>query len=190
MPIEAIILKAHVWVVAGVVPLLVNLFSLKTLLSLMTPLTTFRPYRNVPADRIVAAVRHRLRHPRHMRRRACLRLGLTLMHFLRLAGVPAILQIGTFPPSRDRRGLHAHCWVTVNGVAVADPPTEPLVVLVRHPQHEPVRAAASGSAPAGVELATADSAVRCAGNAGAGRRDAASAICTDAREQTPGGVGR
>ena len=39
---------------------------------------------------------------------------------LRLAGVPAVLEFGVYPPELDPQRMHAHCWVTVDGVAVAD----------------------------------------------------------------------
>ncbi len=132
MPMREYILRGHVWTVATLVPLLVNLLSLKALLALMTPRVSRRPYRNVPAARIVEIVKHRLRNPRNMKRRACLRFALTLFHFLRLAGVPAVLRIGTLAPSRDPRRLHAHCWVSVGGEPVADGPTEPMAVLIVH----------------------------------------------------------
>ena len=65
-----------------------------------------------------------------MRRRACLRQGLTLFHFLKLAGWPAVLRIGVFPPGRDRRRMHAHCWVTLNGVPLSPPPEQPVATLL------------------------------------------------------------
>lgn len=133
MPTVRYILRWHVWVMATALPLVVDLFSLKALLSALTPVPWCRPYMSVPPGAVVRIVQHRLRRPRNMRRRSCLRLSLTLFHFLRLAGVPAVLQIGAFPPSRDPRRLHAHCWVTVDGVPVAGAPAEPLAVLLTHP---------------------------------------------------------
>ncbi len=123
-------LRAHIWLVATVIPLLDKLLPMKPLLVLLTPLGVFRPYAGTPANDIAGLVARRLRQPRHMRRRACLRHGLTLFHFLRLAGWPAVLRIGVFPPSVDRRRLHAHCWVTLDGVALSPPPEQPLATLV------------------------------------------------------------
>ena len=125
-------LRAHVWLVATVLPLLVRVVPLKGLLRLMTPPACLRPYRAVPPERIAAAVARRLRNPRNMRRRACLREGLTLFHFLRLAGVPAVLQFGVYPPQVDAARMHAHCWVSVDGVALSAPPGQPAALLLSH----------------------------------------------------------
>jgi hypothetical protein len=83
----------------------------------------------MPPEEISRLVAHRLRQPRNMRRRACLRHGLTLFHFLRLAGCPAVLHIGVFPPRFDSRRMHAHCWVTLNDVCLSPPPEQPVATL-------------------------------------------------------------
>jgi len=65
-----------------------------------------------------------------MRRRACLRQGLLLFHFLRLAGLPAVVHFGVFSPATDPRRLHGHCWVTLGGVCLSPPPEAPAAVLL------------------------------------------------------------
>ncbi len=120
-----LLLRGHVWLLATLIPLLVKLIPLKKLIVLLTPPVRFRPYRGISADRIVELVRRRLRAPRNMRRRACLREGVTLFHFLRLTGRPAIMHFGVFPPSTDPLRMHAHCWVTLDGRAVSSPPEQP-----------------------------------------------------------------
>jgi hypothetical protein len=55
---------------------------------------------------------------------------LTLFHFLRLAGCPAVLHIGVFPPSLDSQRMHGHCWVTLNGVPLSPPPDQPVATLL------------------------------------------------------------
>ena len=119
-----LLLRGHVWLLATLIPLLVRVIPLKKLIILLTPPARFRPYRGISTDRIVELVRRRLRAPRNMRRRACLREGLTLFHFLRLTGRPAIMHFGVFPPSADPQRMHAHCWVTLNGRAVSSPPEQ------------------------------------------------------------------
>ena len=123
-------LRAHVWLVAALVPLLVRLAELGRLVRWLTPSPRRRPYRGIPAERIVAVVRRRLRRPRHMRRRACLREGLTLYHFLRLAGVEAELRFGVFAPPPEGGRTHAHCWVTVGEQALSAPPAEPVALVL------------------------------------------------------------
>ncbi len=114
-------LRAHVWLVATLMPLLVRVMPLKWLLRLLTPSARIAPYRGVDCSAVHAAVERRLSRPMHMRRRACLRRGLLLYHFLRLAGQPAIVHFAVHPPSTDPKRLHAHCWVTVRGRALCEP---------------------------------------------------------------------
>lgn len=116
--------------VAALIPLLDRFLPLKPLLRLLTPTSALRPYAGTPPNQIADLVARRLRQPRHMRRRSCLRHGLTLFHFLRLAGWPAVLRIGVFPPSVDPRRLHAHCWVTLDGVPLSPPPDQPVATLL------------------------------------------------------------
>ena len=123
-------LRGHIWLLATLIPLLEKCIPLKRLLRLLTPPTGFKPYAGTPPEEISRLVAQRLRQPRNMRRRACLRHGLTLFHFLKLAGWPAVLRIGVFPPSLDSRRMHAHCWVTLNGVPLSPPPEQPLATLL------------------------------------------------------------
>ena len=140
-----LILRGHIWLLATLILLLVKIFPLKQLLRLLTPPLRFKPYEGTPPEEISRLVAHRLRQPWHMRRRACLRQGLTLFHFLRLAGCPAVLHIGVFPPQLDIRRMHAHCWVTLNGAALSPPPELPVATLLTCGPPE-ARAATAGSA--------------------------------------------
>ncbi|MGC9453530.1 MAG: lasso peptide biosynthesis B2 protein [Phycisphaerae bacterium] len=124
-------LRAHIWTLSGVVPLLVRLISLERLVRLLTP--RFRPYRSIPDSEMVELVRRRLRRPRNMKRRRCLRLGLTLYHFLRLSGREAVIRFAVYPGlSNDR--MHAHCWVTLGGLCVSEPPAAAAVEVFRYPE--------------------------------------------------------
>jgi hypothetical protein len=71
-----------------------------------------------------------------MKRRKCLREGLLLFHFLRLAGQPAVLKIGVFPPGPDGARNHAHCWITLRDAALNAPPQGEVAVLLVHPREE------------------------------------------------------
>ncbi len=124
------VLAVHVWMVATLIPLLDRLLSLRAILRVLTPPAGLALYRGVGAHCIAAVVRARLRRPRHMRRRACLREGLTMFHFLRLADLPAELHIGVYPAGgRARRG---HCWVTCGSETMNAEPAQPVAVLLRH----------------------------------------------------------
>ena len=124
-------MRGHVWVFAAVVPVLVGLFSLRRLVGLLSPPGFLRPYAGVSAEEIAAVVARRLAHPRVMRGRACLRHGLTLLHFLRLAGLAADLHVGVYPPSADPSRLHAHCWVSLDGRDLMPAPGGPAVEMAR-----------------------------------------------------------
>jgi len=126
------VLRAHVWLVITAIPLLDRLLPLRWLLALMTPPAGFTPYRGVPAERIMRAVEQRLRRPRNMRRRACLREGIALFHFLRLAGLPVVLHVGVYPPKDADGRLRAHCWVTHGGKALQAAPEQPIAVVLNY----------------------------------------------------------
>lgn len=126
------VLRAHVWLVVTLIPLLDRLVPLRPLLALMTPAPGWTPYKGVPPERISAAVARRLRNPRNMRRRACLREGIALFHFLRLAGLPAVLHIGVYPPEDAQGRLRAHCWVTDGGRPLPSAPQDPIAVVLSH----------------------------------------------------------
>jgi hypothetical protein len=129
-PVKLRILRVHVWTLATFLPLLVRIVPLQLLVRLLTPSRRLRIYAGVPTDQIVALVRHRLRKPWNMRRRRCLREGLVIYHILRLAGQPAIVHFGVYPPSTDPKRLHGHCWVTVDGTCVSTPPGQPSADLM------------------------------------------------------------
>jgi len=124
-----LMLTGHVWIVATLIPLLDRWLSLRRLLAVATPPARLRPYRSVPVERIVQVVLRRLRNPHHMRRRACLRRGLMLFHFLRLSGRAAALHIGMLN-NADAPRLQGHCWVSLNGRPVAETPPADLAALL------------------------------------------------------------
>ena len=126
------ILRGHVWLIATALPLLVKLFSLQALLNAFAPPPWFRPYGWLTEREIAGAVRRRLRTPKVMKRRACLREGLLLFHFLRLAGLPAELRIGAYAPEPASPRMHAHCWITVGGRSISNAPESPVALLVTH----------------------------------------------------------
>ena len=129
-PGSRLVLRGHIWLLATLIPLLEKFIPLKWLLRLLTPPSRFKPYAGTSPEEISRLVAHRLCEPRNMRRRACLRQGLTLFHFLKLAGWPAVLRIGVFSPGLDNRRMHAHCWVTLNDVPLSPPPEQPVATLL------------------------------------------------------------
>ena len=128
-----LILRLHIALVTSLVPLLDRLLSLTSLLRLLTPAHPWALYRDLGPEPIVRALRRRLDKPIHMRRRACLRLGVTLYHFLRLAGLPAELRFGVYPSQAQHQRMHGHCWVLLDGRCLTDPPAEPVVQVLLWP---------------------------------------------------------
>lgn len=125
------LLRAHIWLVATMFPLLERMLSLRKLLWLAERPADWTPYRGVPAENLIALIDYRLRNPRLMRRRRCLRQGMVLFHFLRLAGVPAIMHFGVLGPATSGQRLHAHCWVNIAGRDVYPPLSNVAVVVTR-----------------------------------------------------------
>jgi hypothetical protein len=125
-------LRAHVWIVATLIPLLVKFIPLTALLHLLTPKRKSPVYRCVPIEQITQVVGRRLSNPIHMRRRACLREGIVLFHFLRLVGYDAVMRFAVYPPSDDESPMHAHCWVTVGEKDISTPPEEPYRTIMVH----------------------------------------------------------
>ncbi len=130
--LSRIILKGHIWLVATSIPVLVKLLPLKKLLAVLTPTGKFGPYRSFPPQEIARMVHHRLRRPRSMRSRPCLREGLTLFYFLKLAAAPAVIHIAVHPMSAKTDQLRAHCWVMLDGQALTAPIIGPSVTIMTH----------------------------------------------------------
>jgi len=116
-----LLLRLHIRLVTLAIPLLDRWLPLPRLVRLLIAGPKWQPYRRVPVATISVLVHAALRRPRWMKRRACYRLGLTMGHFLRLAGQPVLMHFAVAPPSMDPRRLHAHCWVTVNGEDITAP---------------------------------------------------------------------
>ncbi|MGA2265523.1 MAG: lasso peptide biosynthesis B2 protein [Phycisphaerae bacterium] len=132
MSLRLPLLRAHIWLVATFIPLLDKVLSLKRVLRVLTPPTSVVPYRGIAWQDIVERVAQRLKNPRNMRRRPCLRQSLTLFHFLRLAGYPAVLRIGVYPQNPEAPRTQAHGWVTLNDIALTSPPDGPAAVVLVH----------------------------------------------------------
>ncbi len=80
------------------------------------------PYAGMPAELILAAVTRACRRPRLMRDRRCLREGLLAFRFLCAAGYRPRLHFGVDRASAGRARMAAHCWITLDGAVVLNPP--------------------------------------------------------------------
>ncbi len=127
-----LVLKTHVWLAAVATVLLVKALPLRWVLRLLSPPRWLRPYRGVSAETMVEVVRRRLARPRHMRRRACLREGLLLFHFLCLAAREPEVHFSVFEPPAGSERLDAHCWVSLDGRTLSSPPSGSSVEMMRY----------------------------------------------------------
>ena len=124
------LLYMHVAILATVVPDLSKWLSLARLLQFFTPRRSRHWYRGLTAAEIVTAVSWRLRKPWRMRGRRCLRKGLLTLYFLRLAGLPAALNFAIYHEASARE--QAHCWATLHGQAITEPPQAQYTLLFVH----------------------------------------------------------
>lgn len=121
MPVlRRVILRLHATVLAVFIPDLSKFLSLSNLLRFFTPRKASRFYHGVDEQTVVTMIQRLLQNPWRMRGRRCLRLGLLTFYFLRLAGIPAELRFGVYTTVRPRE--LAHCWVTLRGRCLTEPP--------------------------------------------------------------------
>jgi len=96
----------------------------RTLLQLMTELTPPAPdpgWR--PAvEPVVRSVRAAMARPWRSRDRRRLGEALLTFHFLRRAGHPAVLHVSVDRASIRTMRTRGHCWVTLEGVCLSNPP--------------------------------------------------------------------
>ena len=122
----------HIWLLAAAIPVLIKLMPLKKLLKLITPKANCELYKSITTEQIAEMVNRRLRRPRHMRNRRCLRKGLTLFYFLRLVGAPAKIHIAVHTPTAQSKRIRAHCWVVLDGLAMSEPIDGPGATILVH----------------------------------------------------------
>jgi hypothetical protein len=138
--VRAAILRVHVGLLALVIPDLAKRLRIARLLALFTPRGPTALYAGFTTDEIVRVVERRLRRPWRMRRRPCLRRGLLLFYFLRLAGEPAVLHFCVYRETIVNSSFgheQAHCWVTIAGRCIASPPENEHVVILVHGEGRP-----------------------------------------------------
>lgn len=121
MRLRRLALRLHVALWARWLPVLAREPELHRLLKRAAP-PPGTPYAGIPADIIIRRVRKACRRPVLMRDRPCLREGLLAYRFLRLAGFRPRLHFGVDRDSAAAPRLAAHCWVSLDGRVVLNPP--------------------------------------------------------------------
>jgi hypothetical protein len=107
-------------------PMFTRRNDLEPLLLLATPTPGLRAYDDLAAGTIVQAVKASVARPWRMRGRRCLREGLLAFHYLALAGHAPLLHFGVVPQSLGGSKPSAHCWVSVGGEILLNPPARPM----------------------------------------------------------------
>lgn len=115
--------RANLWVSARLLPMVAR-NDLEPLLLMATPAPGDRAYRELDASTIVESVKAVVARPWRMRGRRCLREGLLAFHFLSLAGHAPLLHFGVIPKSLKGDRPSAHCWVSVRGEIILNPPAQ------------------------------------------------------------------
>ena len=121
MRLRRLALRLHVALWARWLPVLAREPELQRLLGRAAP-PPGTPYVGIPADIVIRRVRKACRRPVLMRDCACLREGLLAYRFLRMAGFRPRLHFGVDRNSAAAPRLAAHCWVSLDGRVVLNPP--------------------------------------------------------------------
>ena len=122
----------NLWIAARLLPLFTKRRPLAEILQRATPPDGERAFGDYSSDRIVAAVKAVVARPWRMRGRRCLREGLLAFRYLSLAGYRPKLHFGLVPRSAMTPRPRAHCWVSLDGNTVLNPPQEPMLVLFEY----------------------------------------------------------
>ncbi|PWV99900.1 transglutaminase superfamily protein [Hoeflea marina] len=119
----------ELWIAARLLPLFVRNRPLHDILKLANP-TGSSPGRDpMPADAIVRAVKRAAARPWLMRHRRCLREGLLGFHYLSREGYRPLLHFGIIPESLASARPKAHCWISLDGTIILNPPEVPMLDL-------------------------------------------------------------
>ena len=118
---------------------------LERLLGFATPGGATPAYASLSVSEILTAVKNVSARPWVMREQRCLREGLLAFRFLALAGYRPVLHFGVAPETAKSNHPRAHCWISLDGKAIFNPPTEPMLNLLSYNGQEAIPA--SGSSP-------------------------------------------
>ncbi|MBA3448757.1 MAG: lasso peptide biosynthesis B2 protein [Pseudaminobacter sp.] len=128
-PSTALPFDWNLWIAARLMTLFAKRRPLDEILRRATPDAGTRAYADLPPTEIVAAVKAAVARPWRMRGRRCLREGLLAFHYLSLAGHRPVLHFGIVSKSAATSRLRAHCWLSLEGQVVLNPPQEPMLDL-------------------------------------------------------------
>lgn len=113
---------SDLWIAARLMPMFTKRNDLEPLLLMATPAPGTRAYAELDAGSIVDAVKAVVARPWRMRGRRCLREGLLAFHYLTLSGHAPLLHFGVITETLRGEKPSAHCWVSVAGTTILNPP--------------------------------------------------------------------
>ena len=117
------------WIAARLLPVFVRNRPLDQILKLANPKASSSNQDKMPADAILRAVKKTAARPWLMRHRRCLREGLLGFHFLSRAGYKPLLHFAIIPATAATARPRAHCWISLDGAIVLNPPEVPMLDL-------------------------------------------------------------
>jgi hypothetical protein len=121
--------RTSLWIAARLMPAVIKRRALDDILLRAKPDARDPAYAELTPDEIIAAVKAVVARPWRMRGRRCLREGLLAFHYLARAGYQPVLHFGIVPASIRAGRPHAHCWVSLGGATILNPPQTPMLDL-------------------------------------------------------------
>jgi hypothetical protein len=121
--------EPSLWMAARLLPLYAVRRPLSDLLRRAAPEPGMHPFAGKDSVEILAAVKRSVNRPKLMRGQRCLREGLLAFHFLSLAGYSPVLHFGMVAETARNPKPRAHCWLSLEGKTVLNPPNEPMLDL-------------------------------------------------------------
>lgn len=128
-PSASLPFKTNLWMAARLIPFYAFRRPLSDLLMRTTPEPGRHPLAGKDSGEILKAVKRSVKRPRLMRGQRCLREGLLAFHFLSLAGYSPVLHFGMVGKTARNPKPRAHCWLSLEGETVLNPPNEPMIDL-------------------------------------------------------------
>jgi hypothetical protein len=147
-PPVSIPFRSNVWIAARLLPLFVRDSRLDRLLAMATPPRQLSAFSALDADIIAATAKRAARRPWVMRDRRCLREGLLAFHYLSLAGHRPLLHFAIEKASLTMPKPAAHCWVTVGGRILMNPPSATMIDMFAWDGERSIKPEQAGAADA------------------------------------------
>lgn len=125
------------YVSARLLPLYLKRAPLQKIVQLATPEPELRGSLSLTHDEITSSVKSVLSRPWRMAGRRCLREGVMAFHYLSLAGHEPVFHFAVNAASLATARPRAHCWISIDGKVVLNPPEPGMVEVFRYDASTP-----------------------------------------------------